>query len=128
MSRFGALLVVAGLVLMAGCHSSTGASGPFAGHWTGQDLSGQVDLDLQLKDGSDGVSGSGTLSGSAISGGSVGVTVNGSESGGTCSLTLSAPPYTHATLSGSESNGTWTAVLNGSGFSDVGVTLQKQAH
>ncbi|HTY04962.1 MAG TPA: hypothetical protein VMC86_00460 [Gemmatimonadales bacterium] len=129
MRRLGRLVGIAGLIVIAGCHSSTAANGPFSGHWVGQDVTGTINLDLNLTDASDGsVTGSGSLSGSAISGGDIPLTVSGTESAAGCAVTLDAPPYTHADLSGQQTNGTWSAVLNGSGFVSVSVTLRKQAH
>jgi len=127
MRRRSGVLAVSSFWLMTACHSSTAASGPFAGHWLGNDASGTVTVDITLKDASDGgITGSGSIYGSGVSAGTIPVSVTGSESGGSAAVTLNAPPFTHANLSGAMANGLWAAVLDGSGFVSDSVKLQRQ--
>jgi hypothetical protein len=122
------LVVVLGVLL--GCHKgATGPAGPFAGHWMGDDAAMLMTLDMRLSDNGGSVSGQGSLAGSIISGGYIPITLSGTSTGTTCSLTENAPPYTHMTITGVLVNDTTVqADLNGSGFGNYTVTLYRQAH
>jgi hypothetical protein len=125
-SPFAAVLCL-GLVAVSCSKDPTGPVGPFAGHWIGADS--YMTLDVTLQDNGGIVSGSGSMYGSIITGGTIAVKLSGDNDSTSCQLTVNAPPYTHLTITGVFTADTsFIAALNGSGFVDYTLTMVKQAH
>lgn len=96
------------------------------GTWNGpvqvtSSSSGSMALTLTETNGT--VSGSGTL---AASGGSVAVTANGTYVPPTLSLTISAPGFSDLNLTATVGEQQMTGTLNGSGFLNSAVILNRQ--
>ena len=117
-------------MLTAAC-GGDGSSGPTRveaeGSWTGsiKDNSGsQVGtLTLTLTETNGSVSGNGNLASSSEA---LAVTASGTYSPPNLSLNLSAPGFETVNLSATVGEQTMTGTLNGSGFVNSGITLNRQ--
>lgn len=114
---FFSLLVALAIV---GCGSSTSPDASVAGSWSGS--SGGIDMSLTLSQHNRAVTGTGQLSGGSNS---IALTASGTYVEPAVSLTLSASGYQSTEFTGSLSHGTITGYLNGSGFTNMSMTLTR---
>jgi hypothetical protein len=108
------------------CGGDSGPSAPnVEGSWTGTVTgttgSGTLTFSATETDGT--VTGNGTLSASA---GSLPLTVSGTFAAPTASLVLHAEGFEDVNLTGTVSESELTGTLNGSGFQNTAITLQRQ--
>lgn len=122
-------LVLAGLVALAiGCGGgdSNDTTPTVEGQWTGTITTdeGSGDLSLTLNEGDDGaVTGTGNL---VVPGDALALTVTGNYSPPTVSLTMSAEGFEPMNLTGTVSSSAITGTLNGSGFVNISLTLDRE--
>ena len=127
--RLKLLVLLPIVATLAACGSGDDATGPdltltVTGSWTG--TTGQITLQLTLSEQAGGnVVGSGNISAPGVS---FALTVlNGTHAYPSLSLTLGATGVEDMNLSGTVTSATTiAATLNGSGFNNVNITLNKQ--
>jgi hypothetical protein len=122
-------LWLAGLVVLAiGCGGGDGNDNTptVEGQWSGTitTAEGSGDLGLTLNEGANGaVTGTGNL---VVPGDALALTVTGNYSPPTVSLTMSSQGFEPMNLTGTVSSSAITGTLNGSGFVNISVTLDRQ--
>lgn len=116
------LVLLAGLVgTLAGCTDSTAPSDPVSGRWRGSATDVTVDLTI-ARQGAE-ISGAGNF---LFLDGSTAITVSGTWVPPNISLVLSSAGFQDTHLGGTLQAGVIDGLLNGSGFSNVGVVLSRE--
>ena len=120
-------LAVLALLVLAACSDSNEPSRiEVEGSWTGQfTTSGgtAVTLNMTLIETAGAVTGNSTL---VSSGGSLAETVTGTYSPPSVSLNFHSEGFSDSNLAGTVGETTLTGTLNGSGFNNIALTLQRQ--
>jgi hypothetical protein len=121
------IVLTAMVVLALGCGGDGGAEPehPEAeGQWSGtiNTGSGSGLLELTLDDAGGSITGNGTLT---VPDDVLGISVSGSYDPPNISLTMSIPDFQPVDLNGTVGDNSISGTLNGSGFVNLGVTLQR---
>lgn len=114
-------IMVAMVLMAAGCKSSTGPKITVAGTWAG--VTNAQLLTLTLVENSGEVSGSGTLTNTPS--GTIAITVSGPFVGSTVSLALTSGLHPAINLTGTVAGNTMTGSLQGSGFTGNAIVLTR---
>ena len=120
-------LAVLAVLFLAACSDSNEPSRiEIEGSWTGQFATSggtPVTLNMTLIETNGAVTGNSTL---VTSGGSIAETVTGTYSPPSVSLQFHSDGFEDSNLSGTVGESTLTGTLNGSGFNNIAITLQRQ--